>query len=112
MRLFNRELIKSRLCICFPRSQNDRRELWLVWRVGKMLCFETVARSARISLSPFSFGRAIEQITGVELLSRFGGIDLHYAPACRFVNSCGKAELISVLIKYKIVIVSTSEFQL
>src|SRR5260370_20804336 len=77
-----------------------------------MLRLQTEAGTAPIRLAALSLDRAVQEVAGVELHARFGGMDFEHATALRLFHSRGQRQRFSTLVEHPVVIVSPAEHQL
>ena len=69
-------MMDGRLAIRFARFEDGGGEFRLVRRIGIMLCFQAQG-TVFFVLEPIRAGRAVEEIAGVKLDSRFRCFDGH-----------------------------------
>lgn len=78
--LFSGEFEEGVLGIGLPRIQASRGKAWLVRRIREVLGFQGKPAPMLIRLAPFTLHRTIEEVAGIELHTRFAGVELQ-APA-------------------------------
>ena len=66
-----------------------RREFGLIWRIREMLSFEAEAVSKVVDGSAFSDVTSIEEISGIELHTRFGSVNFHDPSGGWFIDAAG-----------------------
>ena len=74
--LAGREFENGRLVIILPRPKHSRGKIWLIGRVRKMLRFQAETGALEIRLASFAGEAAIQEIAGVKLDARLGGVNL------------------------------------
>src|SRR4030042_2993599 len=92
--------------IGFPWIQYSRREFRMMDRVRKMLCFKTEPIPFMIYFASLSFHCPIQEITRVELNSRFCSQNFHHPSGRGFRYPCGQLERTVPSVDDKIVVIS------
>src|SRR5260370_576454 len=91
------EFIDGRLRVTLVRLEHGRRERRSVWRVRKMLGFETKSVALVVNLTRLAT-HVVEEISAVELQPRFGRPHLHRAPAHRFIDLSRQRQFFASLV--------------
>src|SRR4051812_29577946 len=76
-----REPVDRRLRVAPRRLERDRRKPGLVGRIGEVLGLEADARVALVAAAALADDRAVEEVAGVALHARLGGVHLHHPAA-------------------------------
>src|SRR5438105_1944530 len=74
-----RELVNRRLLVGVARSKDDGWEVRMVYRIGKMLGFQTEGLVLLVRCPTLPFQLPVKEITGIELNAWLGGEHLQSA---------------------------------
>ena len=75
--VFYTKLVNTLTTICLTRFQNSRWPMRLVRSIRIMLCFQTYSSTLRIYNAILTLNRSVQEITGINLNTRFIGINFH-----------------------------------
>src|SRR6267143_5105895 len=94
------------------RSQNRRREIWMVGRIREMLCLQAKTVTLFVDVPLFPGDRPIQKISRVKLHPRLSCKDFQNSSAGWFMHPCSQIKTVVFPVDHKVVVVAASHHQL
>lgn len=109
---FGRKTKDAMAFIFLARTQQSRRPLRFVGRIGILLRFQTHRSTAAIDNSFLAFQRTVQEIAGIYLQTGFVGVNLKHDARTGRCQCGARLRIISLCVQHPIVVITQPVLQL